>query len=67
MRIFSDDCSPNQITCKDGQCIGEKHWLCDGNVCPHNKCEDHSDEEKQICGKYLFSVTCIFLTQIGLV
>ena len=52
MRIFSDDCSPNQITCKDGQCIGEKHWLCDGNVCPHNKCDDHSDEDKQICGKF---------------
>ena len=66
MRIFSGGCSPDQITCKDGQCIGNKNWLCDGNKCPHNKCDDHSDEDKQICGKFFFSVTYGFLTQIEL-
>ena len=54
--FFSGNCSPDQITCKDGQCIGKKDWLCDGNTCPHNKCDDHSDEDKQICGKFLFSI-----------
>ena len=50
MRISLGNCSPDQITCKDGQCIGKKHWLCDGNVCPYNRCDDNSDEDQQICG-----------------
>ena len=50
MRFFLGGCSPDQITCKDGQCIGKKHWLCDGDTCPYNKCDDNSDEDQQICG-----------------
>ena len=58
MKIFIGGCSPDQITCKDGQCIGRKDWLCDENACPFKKCDDNSDEDKQFCGKFLFGVKC---------
>ena len=35
------NCSSDQITCKSGQCVGQKSWLCDS--C--QACDDSSDED----------------------
>ena len=51
--FFSDTCSPEQVTCENGQCVGDKSWLCDGDESSFNECNDTSDEDEQICSKSL--------------
>ena len=48
--LLSDTCGPNQLTCKNGQCI-YKYYLCDGNEYGYEKCDDDSDEDEGVCGK----------------
>ena len=65
MTLFlSDSCGPDELTCKNGQCV-DKDYLCDGKY--WRKCDDDSDEDEGVCGKshmviiiHLF-ISCLML------
>ena len=59
--FFADTCSPEQVTCENGQFVGDKSWLCDEDGFSHNECNDTSDEDEQICGK---SVMILIIHQV---
>ena len=60
--LLSDTCGPNQLTCKNGQCVWED-YLCDGNEDLWKKCDDNSDEEEGVCSKsHLVVIIHIFIS-----
>ena len=55
------NCSSDQITCKSGQCVGQKSWLCDS--C--QACDDSSDEDEQFCGQIEENKECQKCSLLG--
>ena len=44
------NCSKEEFQCSNGRCI-PRDWLCDG----YESCSDGEDENKDNCGKLIFS------------
>ena len=63
MTLFlSDSCGPDELTCKNGQCV-DKDYLCDGNPQYYGKCDDDSDEDEGVCGKsYMVIIIHLFIS-----